>query len=446
MQPESSNLHHRRATQALGLPVGVALNALESMARGLTAIRAVSTSSNSHSPAEPVALGQDLAQWIRDDLLLLKPKMRRVAEQLLLQHTTLHQQGILNLAHQTNTAPATIVRLAKRYGFAGFSDLKLAFLQPPSDQAMHSDLRTVRVGPRYSAFGANVATTLPPRLFGTELIARIYRDLPLLSPKMRNVGEHLVRNSSLLHQQRIQELARQSNTIPATVVRLAKRYGFIGFHDLKLAFLPSEQKATRTSPLCIVSPTESQPGPEITAAFAAIDLQAGRIQAIRPLLEQECFQQLLRALHAANHISVCAAKATDQVAADYFADRLATLKPYTTMSSAHYCEYPAPRTTNQPVVLEICLAGKPTASTAATDHKGFIPNPWITVQQAGNQTHACTPSDTNSLEITLPGETDTFAHHCAFALADAVCAALHTYAQLHAPISLPTTEAVHVDG
>ena len=160
--------------------------------------------------AEPVARGPALRDWIQQDLPRLKPKMRGVAEQLLHQAATLHQQGIEDLAQQTRTAPATIVRLAKRYGFVGFSDLKMAFLPPPADN--------------------------PPR---AALIARIHQDLPRLSPQMRKVGEKLIGHSSNLHLQRLKPLAQQVGTTPITIVRLAKRYGFVGFHDLKLAFLPT---------------------------------------------------------------------------------------------------------------------------------------------------------------------------------------------------------------
>ncbi len=158
----------------------------------------------------PVAQGPALLAWIQRDLPLLKPKMRGVAEQLVRQAATLHQQGIEDLAQQTRTTPATIVRLAKRYGFVGFSDLKVAFLPPAPDNAPLA-----------------------------ALITRIQQDLPRLSPKMRKVGENLLGHSGTLHLQRIKPLAQQAGTTTTTIVRLAKRYGFVGFHDLKLAFLPA---------------------------------------------------------------------------------------------------------------------------------------------------------------------------------------------------------------
>lgn len=176
----------------------------------------------------PVALGSALVEWIQNDLRRLKPKMRGVAEHLVRQAATLHQQGIENLAQQTRTTPATIVRLAKRYGFIGFSDLKVAFLPPPPDNAAPAELSAASTGAR----GVGQAS-------GAALMARIHQDLPRLSPKMRKVGENLLGHSGTLHLQRIKPLAQQAGTTPTTIVRLAKRYGFVGFHDLKLAFLPA---------------------------------------------------------------------------------------------------------------------------------------------------------------------------------------------------------------
>jgi len=178
---------------------------------------------HSHGATGPVALGAALVEWIQDDLRRLKPKMRGVAEHLVRQAATLHQQGIENLAQQTRTTPATIVRLAKRYGFTGFSDLKVAFLPPPPDNAATAEPSARGVGPAA----------------GAALVARIHQDLPRLSPKMRKVGENLLHHSGTLHLQRIKPLAQQAGTTPTTIVRLAKRYGFVGFHDLKLAFLPA---------------------------------------------------------------------------------------------------------------------------------------------------------------------------------------------------------------
>ncbi|BDT67111.1 hypothetical protein os1_12800 [Comamonadaceae bacterium OS-1] len=71
----------------------------------------------------------------------------------------------------------------------------------------------------------------------TALEARITRNLPSLSPKLQQVAHYCLQHARHLHLRRIQEVAQHCETQPVTVVRLAKRYGFRGFLDFKMAFL-----------------------------------------------------------------------------------------------------------------------------------------------------------------------------------------------------------------
>lgn len=71
----------------------------------------------------------------------------------------------------------------------------------------------------------------------TALEARITRNLPSLSPKLQQVAHYCLQHARQLHLCRIQEVAQRCETQPVTVVRLAKRYGFRGFLDFKMAFL-----------------------------------------------------------------------------------------------------------------------------------------------------------------------------------------------------------------
>ncbi len=71
----------------------------------------------------------------------------------------------------------------------------------------------------------------------TALEARITRNLPTLSPKLKQVATYCLQHARHLHLCRIQEVAQCCETQPVTVVRLAKRYGFRGFLDFKMAFL-----------------------------------------------------------------------------------------------------------------------------------------------------------------------------------------------------------------
>lgn len=71
----------------------------------------------------------------------------------------------------------------------------------------------------------------------TALEARITRNLPSLSPKLQQVAHYCLQHARHLHLCRIQDVAQRCETQPVTVVRLAKRYGFRGFLDFKMAFL-----------------------------------------------------------------------------------------------------------------------------------------------------------------------------------------------------------------
>lgn len=373
------------------------------MARGLSGLHGINRPTPHPSKVEPVALGHELVEWIQDDIPLLKPKMRRVAEHLLLHSTSLHLQGIQNLAQQTHTAPATIVRLSKRYGFNGFSDLKVAFLQaqPAASRAETPPLEAPLHRP---------PTHRGPSISGIALIARIRQDLPRLSPKMRNVAELLLNQSSSLHQQRIKTLALQAHTIPATIVRLAKRYGFIGFHDLKLAFLPNAEAAS----------------PETNAALAVLDRWTLHMHAIRAMVEHATFQQVVLTLHTAPQIEVCPAQPCDLAVASYLASRLAALKTRTALTGPEQLASLMACAAAQSVVLEVCLGEHANRPRALPQRCGNTKLRWISMQTG------TTPSaDMQNLSLSIPGTAESPSNHGAFALVDALCAALHAHTSAH---------------
>jgi DNA-binding MurR/RpiR family transcriptional regulator len=407
--PSETLLAYRASTLAPALPEVHASDAWQQMPHGLTDLHGINRPTPRPSKVEPVALGQELVEWIQNDIHLLKPKMRRIAEHLLRHSTSLHLEGIRNLAQQTHAAPATIVRLAKRYGFTGFSDLKVAFLrtQPTENTAETRQLEVPLHSP---------PAHQGPGICGSALIARIRQDLPRLSPKMRNVGEHLLRQSSTLHQQRIKALALQAHTIPATIVRLAKRYGFIGFHDLKLAFLPNAATAS----------------PEANAALAELDRWALHMQSIRAVVEHASFQQVLLALHAAPQIAVCPAQPGDRAVASHLANRLAALKLCTTLTGPEQLASLVASAPAQSVVLEVCLGGHSHRPRTTPRRYGNAKLRWISMQ-----TSTTPQANAQNLSLTIPGAVESPSNHGAFALVAALYAALHARATLQAPASLP---------
>jgi DNA-binding MurR/RpiR family transcriptional regulator len=85
-------------------------------------------------------------------------------------------------------------------------------------------------------------------LRGVALIDAIHTDHLRLSPKMQLLARYCLHHAHALHRVRILELAAQTNNVPSTVVRFAKRYGYVGFHDFKLAFLQEQEAIAWAQP------------------------------------------------------------------------------------------------------------------------------------------------------------------------------------------------------
>jgi Helix-turn-helix domain, rpiR family len=153
---------------------------------------------------------------------------------------------------------------------------------------------------------------------GQALVRRVEADLPHLSPKLRNVALYLVRESAQLHRQRIKDVALRADTVPVTIVRLAKRYGFQGFHDLKLAFLES-------GPLGDAAPAAAPSrcgSPETQAAQGALQGALHAIDALRHVLLHPAFERAVHWLQAAPRVWVSAATEGDEPVAAFLVQRL----------------------------------------------------------------------------------------------------------------------------
>lgn len=70
-----------------------------------------------------------------------------------------------------------------------------------------------------------------------ELICRIRAETPSLSRQFKIIATYVLQHADYIYLERIQDVAERCGTQPSTVVRFAKRFGFSGFHDFKMAFL-----------------------------------------------------------------------------------------------------------------------------------------------------------------------------------------------------------------
>lgn len=130
---------------------------------------------------------------------------------------------------------------------------------------------------------------------------RLRADLGSMSPKLREVAQYCLAHARHLHTYRIQYVAEQCHTQPVTVVRLAKRYGFRGFMDFKMAFLEPEGHATETGNViaqCRLAVAQQASDTEPAYARAADLLRQARtvwlLCTVNAAAIAQCYAELLR--------------------------------------------------------------------------------------------------------------------------------------------------------
>ncbi len=168
---------------------------------------------------------------------------------------------------------------------------------------------------------------------GQALLSEIHEDQRRLSPKMRNLADFCVRNVHSLHRMRILDLADQTDNIPSTVVRFAKRYGYVGFHDFKLAFLqePAQGEAPGHEQLI----PARQPG--MHAAMWELDQASSGALALKDLVTTTSFQQAVGWAKSAGLIGLLARCPDDRPIAMHLETLLRRLhRPTTLLTEQQY--------------------------------------------------------------------------------------------------------------
>jgi hypothetical protein len=147
---------------------------------------------------------------------------------------------------------------------------------------------------------------------GSTLLQRIEHDLPNLSPQFLKVATHLVRERGIPHRQRIIDLATRSGTAPVTIVRLAKRYGFKGFCELKFALLEEADALGPPAGCGDMRPWRSDSGMVHQALAGALET----ISAIGSIVANPGFMQAARWLHEADTVWINAVMPADALLVD----------------------------------------------------------------------------------------------------------------------------------
>ena len=170
---------------------------------------------------------------------------------------------------------------------------------------------------------------------GSELLSVIQSDRARLSPKMRSLADFCLKNAHALHRMRIRELAHQTDNIEASVVRFAKRYGYEGFKDFKLAFL---QEPMPSSPS--THDVHMQRRPQgMHAALWELDVASSGALALKDLVATPSFQQALRWTRAASLIGLLARSADDHPIAMHLESLLNRLnRPTVVLSEKQYLQ------------------------------------------------------------------------------------------------------------
>ncbi|MEX8493620.1 MurR/RpiR family transcriptional regulator [Sphaerotilus sp.] len=151
-------------------------------------------------------------------------------------------------------------------------------------------------------------TNQMPPLDRSALLRRIEADLPNLSPQLHKVAEYLVREQELPLRHRITDFAQLTGTAPVTIVRLAKRYGFQGFYELKVAFLKQTDDAFDTTDALPIT----RQTPETATMPTALKEALGMIGGLRPVIDHPGFMQSVYWLHEANTVWVSGVRRADQ--------------------------------------------------------------------------------------------------------------------------------------
>lgn len=157
---------------------------------------------------------------------------------------------------------------------------------------------------------------------GARLLHELQRELPTLSPKLQSVAQFCLQHASTLHQCRIQDVADACGTIPASVVRLAQRFGLKGFQELKLAFLEGIERETVTR---VPEPRERWLHPECMAALQDIDDSALGLVRLKAQIVTPEFVDALHSLRSARHIRFDWAGGQDRTIAMFLQGRMRSL-------------------------------------------------------------------------------------------------------------------------
>jgi DNA-binding MurR/RpiR family transcriptional regulator len=148
------------------------------------------------------------------------------------------------------------------------------------------------------------------------LVSRVRASLTDLRPAERRVGEAVVADPSLVARESITALAARCQTSAPTVVRFAKRMGFSGYPDLRLALAMAagieEGRSARGPVSGSLEPTDSLE--DLVTKIGYADARA--VEDTVSMLDVGALAEAVAAIGGARHVEVVGVGASGLTAAD----------------------------------------------------------------------------------------------------------------------------------
>ena len=142
---------------------------------------------------------------------------------------------------------------------------------------------------------------------------RGYKNIPTSENEVR---KYILKNGNKVLRTSVQELANESFSSPASVVRLCKRIGLSGFSEMKL-MLASELKAYENMELKIIDSTTFKKGDSVKDIVNKVtDISISSIEETRLLIDEEKLLKVARKIMESNIIDLYGAGASNNVAYD----------------------------------------------------------------------------------------------------------------------------------
>jgi DNA-binding MurR/RpiR family transcriptional regulator len=169
-----------------------------------------------------------------------------------------------------------------------------------------------RVGLVTTEWNAGVAagSSLP-----SDVVTRIRAMLPALTPTEARIGQILMSDTTAASALTVNELAEQASTSTATVVRTARRLGFDGYPQLRLALAAHGGSGAREDAVPLGADiAEADPIGVVLAKLAAFESE--QLRATAELVDTAVLQTVIGLITAARRIDVYGIGASGLVAKD----------------------------------------------------------------------------------------------------------------------------------